>query len=340
MAPVKPLLSTQQLNEGFEFAHRMCSEGNDRADPGFRVFCVHEKTINSIDIRPGQHVVFGSHQLCNFRLKEEPHIQTRHAIALCTRLADGTPALRLLDLHTSVPFFLTDDEPHQSLVATRDFAARLGSQVIGAFALGEHASTKKNDSSTPDSNSLLNNMRVERSQVVPQGHGDSHHSVLSSLPPAQSIAAYSQQSSSEPSEGNSNANSENAGSADSSDSPPGVNRIRALPRAGHMRLTVRSNSAMASIEFPLPVFDHGVVIGRAAHCEDGGLRHVLTERVSRVHMLLLAENSDIVAYDLCSMNGVALRGTMVQRVVLGHTHETLALGDQLQVEWLFGPTLH
>ena len=61
-------------------------------------------------------------------------MRTRQALVTCSRLEDGTPALRLIDLRTDLPFFLMDDEPHSSLVVTGSFAVRLGQGVIGAVS--------------------------------------------------------------------------------------------------------------------------------------------------------------------------------------------------------------
>ena len=91
------------------------------------------------------------------------------------------------------------------------------------------------------------------------------------------------------------------------------------------RLTLLREGHSASIDLPAADLEGGVLIGRSERCTDGGLRRVLDGNISRVHALLLREGDDVVAFDLCSTQGMYLDGRAVRRQRLSRAGGCLSL---------------
>ena len=104
--------------------------------------------------------------------------------------------------------------------------------------------------------------------------------------------------------------------------------------AGYSRVTLRRGDLRATVELPDAALDAGVLVGRAYRCEER-LRGVLTESVSRVHLLLLREHGAVCAFDCASMQGVYADGERVRRVRLPDEGGTLRLAtkDPVTLEW-------
>jgi hypothetical protein len=104
--------------------------------------------------------------------------------------------------------------------------------------------------------------------------------------------------------------------------------------AGFSKVTLRRGDLRASVELPDSALDAGVLVGRAYRCEER-LRSVLTESVSRVHLLLLREHGAVCAFDCASMQGVYADGERVRRVRLPDAGGTLRLAtrDPVTLEW-------
>jgi hypothetical protein len=79
------------------------------------------------------------------------------------------------------------------------------------------------------------------------------------------------------------------------------------------RLTLLREGHSASLDLPAADIEAGVLIGRSERCTDGGLRRVLDGNISRVHVLLLREGDEVIAFDLCSTQGTYENGTNVRR---------------------------
>lgn len=110
--------------------------------------------------------------------------------------------------------------------------------------------------------------------------------------------------------------------------------LRDVAAPAYARVTLRRGDAWASVDLPESALDAGVLVGRADRCETG-LRSVLTESVSRVHLLLLREHGEIHAFDVASMQGVYADGQRVRRVRLPDRGGTLRLAskDPVLLEW-------
>ena len=109
---------------------------------------------------------------------------------------------------------------------------------------------------------------------------------------------------------------------------------REIAAAGYSKVTLRRGSEWASVDLPDAALDAGVLVGRAYRCEER-LRSVLTESVSRVHLLLLREHGAVCAFDCASMQGVYADGERVRRVRLPDAGGTLRLAtkDPVILEW-------
>lgn len=103
---------------------------------------------------------------------------------------------------------------------------------------------------------------------------------------------------------------------------------------GHGKVTLRRGGAWASVELPEAALDAGVLVGRADRCEPR-LRTVMTESISRVHLLLLREHGAVHAFDVGSTQGVYADGDRVRRVRLPERGGTLRLAsrDPVLLEW-------
>jgi hypothetical protein len=91
------------------------------------------------------------------------------------------------------------------------------------------------------------------------------------------------------------------------------------------RLTLQRRGREASIALDPRAFDRGVMVGRADRCVGGGLRSLLTEEVSRAHLMLLRERSEVRLYDLCSTNGTRASGKRVRSLTLPDAPTSLNL---------------
>jgi hypothetical protein len=103
---------------------------------------------------------------------------------------------------------------------------------------------------------------------------------------------------------------------------------------GRARITLRRGDAWATVDVPDAALDAGILVGRADRCETR-VRPVLTESVSRVHVLVLREHGVVHAFDTASTQGTYADGERVRRVRLPDDGGTLRLAskDPVLLEW-------
>ena len=94
------------------------------------------------------------------------------------------------------------------------------------------------------------------------------------------------------------------------------------------RITIERDGRGTTVGIAETDLARGVLIGRAEKCLDQGLRSLLTGRVSRVHLLLLADGERVTAYDLCTMNGTRSEGERVRSTLLADGGTRLLLGSR------------
>jgi hypothetical protein len=109
---------------------------------------------------------------------------------------------------------------------------------------------------------------------------------------------------------------------------------RDLARPGCARVTLRRGEAWARVDVSDEELNTGVLVGRADRCERR-LRRVMTDSVSRTHVLLLREHGIVVAFDVASTQGVYAAGERVRRARLPDRGATLRLAakEPVILEW-------
>lgn len=260
-------------------------------EPGVRlVWCRGEEMgWHDLVAHPRAHAVVGRHTRCDVVLPSDAGVALRHLLVRATTLADGSPAVHVLDLRTAIGFHLDDDAERRAVVASGVLAIRLGRYALVALpSLVELPERRP----APEI--------VEAAALPARARRSSTTSSVTLVPPLSTLED--------------------------------VARDAAPP--GHGKVTLRREGAWASVELPEDALEAGVLVGRADRCE-AALRSVLTESVSRVHVLLLREHGVVHAFDLASMQGLWANDARVRRVRLPAEGGTLRLAskDPVHLEW-------
>ena len=286
LSPVR----SEKLDAALELAWRTVDAVPRPACPGVHVFRVRgqEVSVRFLPASRGEYMVIGRHEGCDLRLRGDSTVSLRHLLARAIQLADGTQALRLIDLGTQRPFQLPDGTMHRALVATGPFVIGLGDYAIGgipadagayrthgrpyrASAIVEASDRLPNSSSPPTSG-----LRRSRITLMPGSRFVTH------------VPAWRDQ----------------------------VYARLTLARGPHITSTVVGESTL----------EHGVLIGRAPRCIGQGFSDVLTNNISRVHLMILRDPHGVVALDLCSTQGTFSRAGRVRAVPLRPESHSLQIG--------------
>ncbi len=276
---------------------------------GYRLLRALDGNVSWVDIRTGGegYAVLGSHDRCDLVLADDTGIWLRHLLAACVRLPDGSTGLRIIDLKTDVPFYLEDDAPQWSVTASGPFAIRLGRHVICGFPLGDASAFA---AEPPTGASTMNHGApgAVPAQTFPS---------LVRVDPLPALRRVGEPFTIVP-------------------SAP-VSQIQDLIGPGsspnHVRVTLERGGMGASVEIPAAALESGVLLGRALNCFDGGLRRIFCDAVSRAHVLLLADQGEVFAHDLCTTNGTRVAGRRIRRYRLAGEGATLELGKKVLFRW-------
>jgi hypothetical protein len=278
---------------------------------GYRLLRALDGNVSWVDIRIGGdgYAVLGSHDRCDLVLGDDAGIWLRHLLASCVRLPDGSLGVRMIDLKTDIPFYLEDDAPQWSVTASGPFAIRLGRHVVCGFPLGETSSLGSEpqigaaalDAAPPSgaapAQTFPSLIRIDTPPPVRRRVGDPF-TIVTSAP---------------------------------------VSQIQDLIGPGtsenHVRVTLERGGMGASVEIPTAALESGVLLGRALNCFDGGLRRIFCDAVSRAHVLLLADQGEVFALDLCTTNGTRVAGRRIRRYRLTSDGATLELGKKVLFRW-------
>jgi len=307
-----PKLSREAMRLVYERARDLVPEAPvaPEAVRGYRLLRALDGNVSWVDIRiiGDGYAVLGSHDRCDLVLGDDMGIWLRHLLATCVRLADGGVGVRLIDLKTDVPFYLEDDAPQWSVTASGPFAIRLGRHVICGFPLAEvsDASALVPPTGAVTLGKMPSAIPVH---VVPtQVHVDAP------LRPIRRVGAPFTIVPSAP-----------------------VSQIQDLigpsPSPDHVRVTLERGGMGASVEIPAAALEAGVLLGRALNCFDGGLRRIFCDAVSRAHVLLVADQGEVFALDLCTTNGTRVIGRRIRRYRLSNEGATLELGKKVLFRW-------
>ncbi len=289
-------------------------------DTGYRLFWVRDGRASFRDLPAGgAYAVAGSHERCDVVI-EGAGVALRHLIAATVALSDGV-ALRLLDLHTDLPFFLQDDVPRRSIVAAGPVVVRLARAVIGAIPVeaGRTPEAPQYDGSTLPVTEVEATHTVPVSTTRPSTSGPSR---VSSLPPSRRLTDLPAQRRS-PVEARLPEVRAVPHVASPATSPEG-------PGGGRVwTVSLERDDRRASVELSDADLALGVMIGRSdssrARCLDAGLQAVLDTNVSRGHVLLLHHHEAYEAFDLCSTQGTWCGGERTTRRRLGDERSALRL---------------
>lgn len=291
---------------------------------GYRLFWASKVDVGHKDIGLEEHAVVGRHSACDVALTSAAELSLRHVLSATTTLADGTPALRVLDLHASLPFYTDDGQARRSIVATGPVVLRLGTYLFGGVPIGpsirrallpdEMPRALVTHSVRPPADSQPEDYLQTPGELSTMGPDDDLFDSPAPPPTAGSQAV-------PPPRGS-----------------PSLSRVTVVPnvafltevappaaRAAFARLTLLREGHSASLDLLAADLEGGVLIGRSERCTDGGLRRVLDGNISRVHALLLREGDDVVAFDLCSTQGMYLDGRAVRRQRLSRAGGCLSL---------------
>jgi hypothetical protein len=290
-----PRVESLWLDEAYARARRL--DAPPMTAPGVRLVWCRGDELGYHDLvaHPRAYAVVGRHTRCDVTLPNDAAVALRHVLVRATTLDDGSPAVRVLDLRTGLGFHLDDDVERRAVVATGVLAMRLGRYALIALPSRTELPEAR---PAPEI--------VEAATVPTAGFGSPtererlSRSSITCLPPAPSL--------------------------------DDIARDEAAP--GHGKVTLRRGGSWASVELSEEALDAGVLLGRAERCETR-LRSVLTESVSRVHLLLLREHGVVHAFDVASMQGVYAAGERVRRVRLPEQGGTLRLAskDPVVLEW-------
>jgi hypothetical protein len=288
---------------------------------GYRLFWARGNEVGHRDIGMEDHAVVGRHSACDVALASASELSLRHLLVAMTSLTDGTPALRVLDLHASLPFYTDDGQPRRSIVATGPVVLRVGTYLFGGVPVGPSAPHAR----LPDEMPRAVVTRATRPPAdEPLGH-------LQTPSEMSTMGADEDYFDPPPPKGTAALDVLPAGS-------PLLSCVTVVPKPAFLtdvappssrttfaRLTLVREGHSATIHLPAPDLEGGVLIGRSERCADGGLRRVLDGNISRVHVLLLREGDDVVAFDLCSTQGMYLDGRSVRRHRLSRAGGCLSL---------------
>lgn len=306
---------------------------------GYRLVRVLDRNISWVDVRIGGdgYAVLGSHDRCDLVLSSDSGVWLRHLAAICVRLDDDVIGLRLIDLKTDLPFFLEDETPRWSIMATGPFAMRLGRHVVCGFPIG--AATGEEPVSPPASK----RPQTAQATQVSQGTGSAGASIDRRFSDAAATGVIESWLTS-----GAGAIAPGAGPAILQPAPllqeisnfvpsAPVSQIQDLlgpsASADHVRVTLERGGMGASVELPVDTLEAGVLLGRALNCFDGGLRRIFCEAISRAHVLLVRDHGEVHAFDLCSTNGTRVGGQRIRRHRLSDLGTTLELGKKVLFRW-------
>jgi hypothetical protein len=307
--------SQATLRESYIFGARLLVDQPASCRIGYRIFWVHGHDLGWIDLEASAtgYAVLGYHEQCDLQLPRRERIGNRHLLASCFLLRDGTPVLRLLDLHSGFPFTI-DGQPRQSICVSGPLLIGLGDCALGCVPLPEF----HQQSGMLGSGQELPQTTLSESDLPPEEAPKSvdrslRRTHVTVLPRSRRLE-------------------------DAVAEPRALRQLVSAAPPGHARLTLRRQQRAVSVELGEADLYAGVMIGRSDSCLDRGMRAVLSGQISRLHLLLLAEQGRVYAMDLCSTNGTWLHDKRIRRVLLADLGSRLVLsGNDSRVELTWHP---
>lgn len=267
------------------------------SEPGYRLYAVSGMLLQRVDVplRDDAYAIVGRHTQCDLHVDGDPCLGLRHMVVRTVRLADGSLALRVLDLHTSLGFFLEGDQRMRSIFASGPITFRAGAYVFVAIPSDVELTDEPPKSILEQADAPPPSIAAGAPYRAPAMRRSGGYSRITLLP-----------------------------------APP---MLEALPpaAAGHRAITLVRGEQRQTMQLTDAQLDLGVLLGRADKCVDAGLRQVLSECISRVHLLLLRDGGAYYAFDAGSTNGTLHDGKEARRVRLPDTGTVLTLSRHYPV---------
>jgi FHA domain len=292
------------LDWAYATAGRLERERAPLSGPGYRLYWMTTTTIASRDVlsTASSQLVVGRHSACHAVLEGDATIALRHLLVRSDILDDGCPRLRVLDLESGTGFLLPDGTRHRSITATGPLVLRVGAYAIVALPAGV---------------ALPERMPVPTYEPV-DGRACSPSPRLSRITLMPSALMLAERP-----------------------SLHALVRGQAALRTSEYELTLSTSAMRVTVDLSPTEIARGLLIGRASKCLDAGLRSILSNGISRVHLLLLRDGDECRAYDLASTQGSYLDRQPVAQALLEDGGTSLFLGTTtgIRLDWRRKPAI-
>jgi hypothetical protein len=289
-----------------------------QVEVGYRLYWMGVSIYGSQDVyaQPSGYAVVGRHGSCDVVLEQDERaVSLRHVLVRAAALDDGFPVLSVLDLQTTAGFELSDGSKQRSIAATGPVVFRVGTcSLVALPSSGRY----------PDE---LPVPVVERGERAPHRVAPVRIAEAVQPAPAKDVAPLSRITLLPHSVDFSSRRSEPLGAH------PAPRELSERTGDGY-EVILQTHQRRVGVRLSTADLDHGVLIGRAEKCVDEGLRSILSDNVSRVHVLLIREKGQCHLYDCASLVGTFANGQRVRCLPLSDDGTTAQLASRS------GVTLH
>lgn len=246
--------------------------------------------------------VIGRHDCCALTLQDD-EISLRHALVRVNRQGLGEARVRLIDLGSSNTFRTEDGQVCKSVLAEGPLFVHLLGYQLYLFPTGSLAPSKWEATAEATWNSFPERVyldqripeRMNREVKRPAPNNRARRQTYMTLLPA-------------------------------------AQHLRAKPGAGGQvvgTILLSAENTQIAHRVSLEDLERGVLIGRYERCQLAGASHSL----SRVHLVLLRDGSDIWAVDTASLNGTIVDNQKISAIVLDREIE-LRLPAGMGMRWV------
>lgn len=265
--------------------------------PGSRLYWMSGDVLGCRDVPAdlATFLVIGRHTQCDAVLDLDPSVALRHLLVSALPGDDGRPILRILDLRTHDGFELSDGTVQRSVFAEGPLVLGVGAYTLVALPTGG-PDRQAPRAPTPRIEQHPYRMAPHTVEPDPVARPE-FRSRITILPRALDLG-------------------ERASSCGLEPAP-----------ARAWELTLESRGGRAQVWLSADDLDRGVLVGRDPRCLDAGLRAVLSEGISRVHLLLLRNGRSCRAIDVASSQGTLHEGRPVRAIALAQYETTLTLAQ-------------
>lgn len=276
--------------------------------PGYRLYWLADEVLGCREV-PADAASFaavGRHTHCDVVLDRDPTVALRHLLVGAMLLDDGAPVLRILDLHTKTGFELSDGSTQRSVFARGPLVLGVGAYALVALPVGGRWPDRLPPAPRPAAWGQGHPYRMPPLSLLvdPVARPDVR-THLTLMPRALDLGEH-----------------------------PSARGLEPAPPFSY-ELDLEGARGRARVRVALAELERGVLLGRDGRCADGGLRAVLSDGVSRVHLMLLRVGQQCTAIDLGSTQGTRVDGRPVRSVPLSDGGSRLVLAASPAVQLHF-----